>query len=89
MSDVTTNEKLMNVGGLKTTVLVPMRYSSRKDGQRVCVFHVFEQNFATSVQRVRFCRQLQTGKHEWIAGVSASLPSRCALHFVLSQRGCL
>ena len=32
-----------------------MRYSSCEDGQSVCVFHAFEQSFATSVQSVRFC----------------------------------
>ena len=55
---------------------------------REFVFHAFEQSFATSVQSVRFCRQLKTEKHEWIAGMSASLPFRCTLDFVLSQRGC-
>ena len=71
-------------------VLLPTRYSSCEDGQRVCVFHAFEQSFVTSVQSVRFCRRQKTEKHERIAGVSASLPFRCTLHFVLSQRpGCL
>ena len=74
----------MNVGGLKHNgvahALVPAKMV------REFVFHAFEQSFATSVQSVSFCRRLMTEKHERIAGVSASLPFRCILHFVLSQR---
>ena len=71
----------------RTTVLLPMHYSSHEDGQRVCVFfYAFEQTFATSVQSVHFCRRLKMEKHERIAGESASLPFRRTLHFVLSQR---
>ena len=82
MSDVTTNEKLMNVGGLTNNSVIAHTLIVREDGQKVCVFHAFEQSFATSVQSVRFCRRLKTKKHEWIAGVSASLPFCCTLHFV-------
>ena len=88
VSDATTDEKLMNVGGLNDNgviahVLVPVKMV------RVCVFHAFKQSFATSVQSVRFCRRLKTEKRKQIAGVSASLPFHCKLYFsVLSQRGC-
>ena len=83
--NVTTNEKLMNVGelnekGVIAHALVPARM--------VREFVCFEQSFAISVQSVRFCRRLKTEKQERIAGVSASLPFRCTLYFVLSQRGC-
>ena len=48
VSDVTTNEKLMNVGGLNNNGVIA---HALVDGQRVCAF---EQSFATSVQSVRF-----------------------------------
>ena len=88
MSDVTTNEKFNEHRRAKSQRCYCPRASSRKDGQRVCVCHAFEQSFVTSVQSVCFCRRLKTEKQEQIAGVSASLPFRCTLHFVLSQRGC-
>ena len=85
VSDVTTNEKFMNIGGLNDSgviahALVPAKMV------REFVFHALQQSFATSVQSVRFCQRLKTEKHERIAGVSASLPFRCTLYFsVLSQ----
>ena len=51
------------------------RASSREDGQRVCDFRAK-------------CTFLKMEKHEQIAGLSASLPFRCTLYFVLIQRGC-
>ena len=62
----------MNVGGLKLNGVIAHALVSAKMF-RVCVLHLFEQTFATSVQSVRFCRRLKTEKHERIAGVSASL----------------
>ena len=75
MSDVTTNEKLMNVSGLNDNgVIAHALVPAKLDGQRVCVFLAFEQSFATSVQSVRFCRRLKTEKHERIARVKPALP---------------
>ena len=88
MSDVTTNEKLMNVGGLKHNGVIAHMLVPAKMVVSEFVFHAFEESFATSMQTVCFCRQLETEKHERIAGVSTNLPFRCTLYFVLSQRGC-
>ena len=59
VSDVRTNEKLMNVGGLKLNGVIAHALVSTKM-VRVCAFHPFEQTFATSVQSVRFCQRLKT-----------------------------
>ena len=75
----------MNVGGLNNNGVIGHMLVPTK---RVCVFHAFEQSFATSVKSVRFCQRLKMEKHERIAGESTSLPFYCTLHFVLSQRGC-
>ena len=83
VSDVTTSKKLMNVGGLKHNCVIAHALIVPLKMVREFVFHAFEQSFATSVQSVRFCRRLKTEKHERIAGVSASLPFRCTLHFLL------
>ena len=50
VSDVTTNEKLMNVGGLKT---------QRCYWPRAIVPAKMVRDFATSVKSVRFCRRLR------------------------------
>ena len=66
VSDVKTNEKLMNVVGLTDNGVIAHALMVRE--------FVCEQSFATSVQCVRFCQRLKTEKNERIAGVSASLP---------------
>ena len=84
MSDVTTNKKLTNVGGLNdNSVIAQVLVAAKMVREFVCFICTFEQSFATSVQSVRFCRWLKMEKHERIAEESASLPFRCTLHFVL------
>ena len=88
VSDVTTNEKLMSVGGLNdNSVIAHALVPGKMVREFVCVM---PSNRALRLlcKVYVFCRRLKTEKHEWIAGVSTSLPFRCTLYFVLSQRGC-
>ena len=56
VSDVTTNEKLMNVGGLNDNgVIAHVLVPGKMVREFVCFICTFEQSFATSVQSVRFC----------------------------------
>ena len=51
VSDVTTNEKVMNVSGLNDNgVIAHALVPTKMD--RICVFHALEQSFATSVESV-------------------------------------
>ena len=85
VSDVTTNDKIMNVGGLKLNGVIAHALVSAKMVESFCV-SCLRTELCDFVQSVRFCRRLKTEKHERIAGVSLPLST---LHFVLSQKGCL
>ena len=88
VSGVTTNEKLINVGGLNDNsfffahALVPLKtvreFVCFMPSNRAFDFHA----------KCTFCQWQKTEKHKRIARVSASLPFCCTLYFVLSQRGC-